>query len=105
MAQRAVIRFPTLKGLRALAIASELKSVYETEALAVSLAKKWRKPFAEGTAPLYDDPRCGRPLANDLAEAVSSMLKEMPYLSRKVLCRNSTLQRRFACEFFMIRPV
>jgi hypothetical protein len=34
MEQRVVIHFLMLKGLRASAIAAELKSVYETEALA-----------------------------------------------------------------------
>jgi hypothetical protein len=40
MEQRAVIRFLTLKGLRASAIAAELDSVYGTEALALSTVKK-----------------------------------------------------------------
>jgi hypothetical protein len=35
--QRAVINFPTLKALRAFAIAVELKLVYETEPLALSI--------------------------------------------------------------------
>jgi hypothetical protein len=61
MKQRVVICFLTLKGL----LDSELKPVYETEALAISTAKKRRKRFAEGRTSLYDYPRCGRPLAND----------------------------------------
>jgi transposase len=65
--QRAVIRFLRLKGFRASAIAAEFKSVYETEALALSTVKTWRKRLSEGRASLYDDPRCGRPLTNDLA--------------------------------------
>jgi transposase len=81
MEQRAVIRFLALKRLRASAIAAELKLVDETETLALSTVKKWRKRFAEGRTSLYGDPRCGRPLTNDLAEAISSMLKERPYLS------------------------
>jgi hypothetical protein len=50
MERRAVIRFLTftLKGLRASAITAELKLVYETEVLALSVVKKWRKRFAEG---------------------------------------------------------
>jgi hypothetical protein len=86
MKERTVIRFLTLKILGASAIADELNSVDETEALALSTVKKWGKRFAEGRTLLYDDPRCGRPLANDLAEAISSMLKEKPYLSYKSLC-------------------
>jgi hypothetical protein len=87
MKQRTVIRFLTLKSLRASAIAAELEWVYETEALAISPVKKWCKRFAEGKTVLYDDPKCGRPPTNDLADAVSSMLKEGPYLPCKVLCR------------------
>jgi hypothetical protein len=86
--QRAVIRFLMPKGLCASAIAAKLKSVYETEELALSTVKKGHKPFAEGRALLSDDPKSGRPLTNDLAEAISSMSKERPYLSCKVLCRH-----------------
>jgi transposase len=88
MEQRAVIRFFTLKGLPSRAIAAELESVYAGEALALSTVKKWRKRFAQGRTALCDDPRSGRPLMNDLAEAIASMLKERPFLSCKVLCRH-----------------
>jgi hypothetical protein len=59
---RIVIGFLRLKGLSASAITTELKSVYEREALALSTAKKWRKCFAEGKTrtSLSHDPRCGR---------------------------------------------
>jgi hypothetical protein len=87
MEQRAVIRFLATKGLRASAMA-ELKSVYDTEALALSTVEKWRKRFAERRTSLYDDPRCGKYLSHDLAEAISSILKERPCLSCKVLCRH-----------------
>jgi hypothetical protein len=70
------------------AIVTKLKSVYETEVLALFTVKKWRKLFAEGRNSLYNDPRRGRPLTNDSAEAVSSMLKERACLSCKVLCRH-----------------
>jgi hypothetical protein len=76
MEQRTVIRFLTLKGLRASATAAELMSAYETEALVLSTAKKWRKRSAEGRTSLYNDPRCGRSLTNHSAEAISLMLKE-----------------------------
>jgi transposase len=85
MEQRAVIRFLTFNGIRASAIAAELKSVCETEGLTLSTVKKWLKRLAEGRTSLYDDPKCGRPLPDDSAEAVSSMLKERPHLSCKVL--------------------
>jgi hypothetical protein len=68
--------------------AAELKSVYETEALALSTVEKWHKHFAEGRTSPYDDSRCGRPLPNDLTEAVSFVVNERPYLSCKVLCRH-----------------
>jgi hypothetical protein len=48
MGQRAVIHFLTLKGSCVSAIAAEIKSVDETEVLALSTVKKWRKRFAEG---------------------------------------------------------
>jgi hypothetical protein len=48
MEQRAVMCFLILKGLRASAIDAELKSVYQTEELALSTLKKWRKCFAKG---------------------------------------------------------
>jgi transposase len=57
MEQRAVIRFFTLKGLKARDIQAELKSVYGPEALALSTVKKWRKRFHEGRTDLIDDPR------------------------------------------------
>jgi hypothetical protein len=84
--QGAILRFLTLKGLRASAIATELKSVYETEGLTLSTVKRWRKDFAERRTSLYDNPRCGKPLANELT--ISSMLKKKPYLSCKVLCQH-----------------
>jgi transposase len=86
MKQWTVISFLTLKGLRASAIAAELKSVYETKALVLFTVKKWRHRFAEGRISLYDNTRCGRPLTNDLAKAISSILKEKPLLSCTVLC-------------------
>jgi hypothetical protein len=85
MEQRAVICFLALKGLHASAIAAELKLIYETEALALSTMSKWCKHFAEGRTLPYNNPRCGRPLSNDLAKTISSMLKERPWISRKGL--------------------
>jgi hypothetical protein len=95
MEQRAVIRFLTLKGLLAFAIAAELTSVDETGALALSTAKMWRTRFAEGRTrtSLSDDLKCGILLINDLSEAISSMLKERPCLSYKVLCRALRITR------------
>jgi hypothetical protein len=36
---------------------------------------------------LFDNPKSGRPLTQDLAEAIRSMLDEKPFTSCKVLCR------------------
>jgi hypothetical protein len=52
MKERAVVRFLTLKGLRASAIAAELKPVDETEVFALSAVKQWCKRFAEGRTSL-----------------------------------------------------
>jgi transposase len=103
MERRAVIRFLTRKGLVASAIAAELESVSQTEALALSTVKKSRKRFAEGKTSLSDDPRCGRPPVNDSSEAISSMLKVRPYLSCKVLCQHLHIAKGLVCKFFMIR--
>jgi hypothetical protein len=42
----------------------------------------------EATTSLCDNPRSGRQLSNDLAEAIASMLKEKPFASCKVLFRH-----------------
>jgi hypothetical protein len=96
------IRFLIPQGLHVSAIAGELKSVYETGALALSTGKKWRKRCTEGRTSPYDDPRCGRPLTNDLAEAISGVLKERQCLSCKVLCRYFRIAKGLPREFFMI---
>jgi transposase len=88
MEQRAVIHFLTFKGLLASAIPAKLKSVSETDSLALSTVKKWRKRFAEGRTSLNNGPRHRRSITNDLAEAISSMLKERPSLSCKILYRH-----------------
>jgi hypothetical protein len=83
-------------------LSAEFESVYETQALALSAAKNWCKPFAEGRSSLYDDPRCGRPLTNDLAGAISSMLKERPDLLCKVVCRHFRIVAGLANELLRI---
>jgi hypothetical protein len=87
MEQRAVIHFLTLKGLYASAITAKLRPVYETEAFVFSPMKKWSKCFTEGRTSLYDDSVGERPLTNDCAEAISSMLKERLDLSCEFLYR------------------
>jgi transposase len=88
MEQRVVIRFLTLKGLRARVIAAELDDVDHTDALALPTVKKWRRRFAQGRIPLCDDPMSGRPLTTDLAAAIASMLKQKVFMSWKVLFRH-----------------
>jgi hypothetical protein len=88
MEQRAVIRFLTFKRLYAGTIVAEHRCVYKEDALALALIKKSCKRFAERRTSLCDNPRSGRPLANDLAEAIASMLEEKPFASCKVLCRH-----------------
>jgi histone-lysine N-methyltransferase SETMAR len=88
MERRAVIRFFTLKGVSSRAITAELEPVYAGDALVLPTIKKWRKHFTQKRTSLCDYPRSGRPLTNDPAEAIASMLKERPFLSCKVLCRD-----------------
>jgi transposase len=88
MEQRAVIRFLTLKGLKSRDIHASLMSVSGGDELAITTVKKWNKRFREGRTDLFDDPRVGRPLTHDLAEAIRSVLTDRPFTSCKVLCRH-----------------
>jgi hypothetical protein len=88
MEQGAVIRFFTLMGLKAKAIQLELVSVSGLDGLALSTVKKWRRCFQQGRTDLLNDPRAGRRLTRDLAEAIRSVLEERPFTSCKVLCRH-----------------
>jgi hypothetical protein len=94
MEQQAVIPFLILKRLRGSAIAAKVESVYETEAITVSTVKKRRKRFVEGRTSLYDDPSGRRNVTNDLSEAISSVVKESPCLSCKVLCQHFRIAKR-----------
>jgi transposase len=86
MEQRVVIFLFTLKELKARAIQTELELVYGPEALARPTVKKWRRRSHQGRTDLFDDPRSGRPLMNDLAGAIGSMLEEKPFSLCKGLC-------------------
>jgi histone-lysine N-methyltransferase SETMAR len=88
MEHRAVIRFFTLKGLKAKPIQAELESGDGTDACKLSMLKKWRSRFLQGSTTLFDNLRSGRPRTQDLAEAVRSMLNEKPFTSCTVLCRH-----------------
>jgi transposase len=74
MEQGAMICFFTVKGLNARAIHIKLELVYDTETLAPSTVKKWLRCIHQGRTDLFDNPRSGRPLTNDLAGAIGSML-------------------------------
>jgi hypothetical protein len=88
MQQRGVIRFFTLKWLKAKNIHAELESVYCPQALAVRTVKTFGRGFQQRRTDLFDDPRSGWPLTNDLGEAIASMPTERPFSLYKVLCRH-----------------
>jgi hypothetical protein len=88
MEKRDVIRFLTIKGLKAKAIQIELESLYDTDACKLSMVKNWRLRFLQGRTTLFDDPRSGRLFTQDLAKAVWSMIGDKPFTSCKVLCRH-----------------
>ena len=83
---RAVIRFFTLKGLKSKAILAELEEVYGDSVCSITMVKKWRKRFKEGRSDIDDDSRSGRPPRMELAETVSSLLEEYPFMSCKAIC-------------------
>jgi hypothetical protein len=86
MEQRAVIRFFTLKGSSPRDIHTELESVYGDEALCLRAVYKWYESFLQGRTELFDNPRSGRPMQNDLGDALRGMLQEFPFTSCKHLC-------------------
>jgi hypothetical protein len=88
MEQRPVIRFFMLKGLKARAIHTELESVYGPESLAAPVVDKGRRHFQQGKIDLFDDPRSGRPLTNDVAGALGSLFEERPFSSCELLSRH-----------------
>jgi transposase len=87
MEHRTVIRFLTLKELKAREMQTGLESVYRPEAVALSTVKKWRIRFQEGRTAFIDDPRPGRPVTQDLAEAIQSMFTERPFMWCTLFCR------------------
>jgi hypothetical protein len=88
MEQRAIIRFFTLKGLKARATHTEFELVYDPEALALPTGNKWRTGIHQGRTDLFNDSRSGKCLTNDLAGAIGFMLQERPFGSCKVLCHH-----------------
>jgi hypothetical protein len=86
MEQREVIFFFTLKGMKARAIHTEPESGYGPEVLALPTLKRWRRRFHQGRTDLFDDPRSGRLLTNDLAGVIDFMLEEKQFRSGR--CSN-----------------
>jgi transposase len=62
--------------------------VYHEDAFAPPTICKWHARFRDRRTELSDDPRSGKPRRSDLAEAISSMLEERPFLSCKLLSRH-----------------
>jgi hypothetical protein len=83
--QRAVVHFFTLKGLNPKDIYTELESVYMNESLYLRTVYKWHKRFMQGRTELFDDSQSGRPLQNDLVNALRAMIQEFPFTSHKRL--------------------
>jgi hypothetical protein len=83
-----VIRFFTLKGLKARGIHTELESVYGPEALALLTVKKWRGRFHQGRTDLLDDPMSGMPLTNDIAKTIGPRTLRKAHQFMQVLCRH-----------------
>jgi hypothetical protein len=94
MESRAMIRFFTLKRLKAQDVRAELESWSGPEASARPTVKKWRRRFWQGIMDRFDDPTSGRPLMNDLGEAIVPMFAERPLSSCKMLCRHSQIRKK-----------
>jgi hypothetical protein len=86
MEQHAVVHFFALKGQSPRDIQTELKQVYGDEALCLRAVYKWHECFMQGRTELFDNPRSGRPLQNDLVDALCAMIQEFPFTSYKRLC-------------------
>jgi transposase len=73
--QRAVIRDLTLTNPSVAEIATELQSMYGTDALKYSTVSKWRLRFQDGLDDRFDLARVGRPSEKDLAAPIPSLLQ------------------------------
>jgi hypothetical protein len=93
MEQRAVMRFFTLKGLSPKDVHTEFESVYMDEALCLRTVYKWQEGFIQGRTELFDNPRSGRPLQNDLTDALRAMIQEFPFTSCKRFCTHFRLAK------------
>jgi hypothetical protein len=77
--QLAVIRDLILKDLSLTEIATELQSVYDTDALKYSTVSKWRLRFQDGSDDLFDLTCSRRPSRSDLAAPIQSLLQQFPF--------------------------
>jgi hypothetical protein len=83
-----VIRFFTVKVLKARAIHAEFESRYGPEALALPTVKKWWRRIHQSRADLFDGPRSGRPFTNSFEREIGSVLNKRPFRSCKMLYRH-----------------
>jgi hypothetical protein len=79
MEHRAIVRFLTLKGLKAQEIEMELTSVYSDEAIHISDVKKWRTHFLQRRTELGDNSRSGRPVNSDLTSVIAELIQKCPF--------------------------
>jgi histone-lysine N-methyltransferase SETMAR len=84
--QRIVMKFLFLQGKGYKAIHTEVHGVLGQEAVSLSTAKRWCQRFKQGQFDLNDEIRPGRP-ALDIADTISQLLKDEPFLSARVLAK------------------
>jgi hypothetical protein len=83
--QRAVFRFLALKQLSSKEILTELQEIHQGEVLTWCAIEKWRQSFLNERTNMFDDSRPGRSSSNDLADVISRLIAERPFVSCKVL--------------------
>jgi transposase len=93
MEQRAVMRFVTLKGLSLKDIHPRFESVYMDQALCLRTVYKWHERFMQRRTKLFDDPRSGQSLQNDLANTLRAMIREFSFTLCKRLCTHFRLAK------------
>jgi transposase len=93
MEQQTVVHFLTLKGIKTKEIDIEIRNTYGDEALQIFTVKKWRTRFLQRRTKLGDNRRSGRPASSDLAQTIAEFIRELPFLSCKILHRHLTLSK------------
>jgi hypothetical protein len=92
MEQCGMIRFLTLKGLKAKDIQTELEYMYEDGCLRLR-QPKWRGCFLQERINLGDNRRSGRPAWLDLSNIISKRFKELSFISCKVLSQHLRISK------------